>query len=93
MMKYKLEYLPKAEEDILKHKKAGDKIVLKQIDRLLDEIEVHPTYGIGHPERLKHRKGEVWSREITKKHRLVYEIFEDRVVVEVVQARGHYNDK
>ena len=92
-MKYKLEYLPKAEEDILKHKKAGDKIILKKIDRLLDEIEIHPTYGIGHPEQLKHRKGEVWSREINKKHRLVYEIFEDRVVVEVAQARGHYNDK
>ena len=93
MKKYKLEYLPKAEEDILRHKKAGDKITLRRIERLLDEIEIDPRYGIGNPERLKHQTGDVWSRDISKKHRLVYEIFEEVVVIELAQAYGHYDDK
>ena len=45
------------------------------------------------PERLKHYEGEVWSRRINKKDRLIYEIFDSEVVVFVVSALGHYNDK
>ncbi|MBP3213636.1 MAG: type II toxin-antitoxin system YoeB family toxin [Bacteroidaceae bacterium] len=34
-----------------------------------------------------------WSRTITKKHRLIYEIFETEVHVDVLAAYGHYDDK
>ena len=34
-----------------------------------------------------------WSRELTKKHRLVYRIYENEVLVLVISAYGHYNDK
>ena len=34
-----------------------------------------------------------WSREITKKHRLIYRIFETEVYVDVLSAYGHYDDK
>ena len=34
-----------------------------------------------------------WSRRITKKHRLVYRIYENNVVVLVLRAYGHYDDK
>jgi len=93
MKKYVIKYLPKAEEDIIKLKKSGDKQALKKLDHLLDELEIHPTTGTGKPERMKHRLGDVWSRRITAKHRLVYEIFEEVVLVEVIGAYGHYDNK
>ena len=93
MKKYAIRYLPKAEEDILKLRKAGNKQALKKLDNLIDELEIHPETGTGKPERLKHYDGNRWSRRITDKHRLVYEIFEEVVLVEVLGAYGHYDDK
>jgi len=93
MKKYEIKYLPKADEDILKLQKAGDKQALKKLDKLIDELEIHPETGTGHPERLKHCTGNRWSRRITEKHRLVYEIFEEVVTVEIIQTYGHYDDK
>ena len=47
----------------------------------------------GKPEQLRGNLSGMWSRRITDKHRLVYEIREDRIDVLVVIAYGHYNDK
>ncbi|MBR4648624.1 MAG: type II toxin-antitoxin system YoeB family toxin, partial [Bacteroidaceae bacterium] len=47
----------------------------------------------GHPEPLKGQPEGRWSRHISKKHRLVYRIFDDAVLVLVLRAYGHYNDK
>ncbi|MDR1255522.1 MAG: type II toxin-antitoxin system YoeB family toxin [Puniceicoccales bacterium] len=61
------------------------------IDRLIDDVLEHPTTGLGRPERLKHRGGKWYSREIDKKNRLVYRIISsDEVRFE--QCLGHYND-
>ena len=60
---------------------------------LLEELRVHPKTGLGHPEPQKGKPENRWSREITKKHRLVYRIFETEVFVEVLAAYGHYDDK
>lgn len=65
----------------------------KKAQRFLEELRVHPTTGLGHPEPLKGQPENRWSREITKKHRLVYRIFETEVYVEVLTAYGHYDDK
>lgn len=65
----------------------------KKVSRLLDEVKVHPKTGTGHPEPLKGKPENRWSRQITKKHRLVYRIFETEVYVEVLAAYGHYDDK
>lgn len=61
--------------------------------RFLKELELHPKTGTGHPERSKGKPENRWSREITKKHRLVYRIFETEVYVDVLAAYGHYDDK
>ncbi len=90
---YRLEFSKKADEGILLLKKSGDKQVLKKLDTLLGEVTVHPETGTGKPERLKHKDGNKWSRRITDKHRLIYEIFEHLVVVEIIQVYGHYGDK
>ena len=61
--------------------------------RLIDELREHPTTGTGHPEPLRGDRAGQWSRRITDKHRLVYRIYETEVVVLVLTAFGHYEDK
>jgi len=85
-IEYKIIFLKKAGKDILKIKKSGNKSDRKNIDIFLKEIKLNPRMGIGHPERLKYRNGEVWSRTINKKDRFVYEIFEDKILIEVQSA-------
>jgi len=33
------------------------------------------------------------AKKVTKKHRLIYEIFETEVYVDVLSAYGHYDEK
>ncbi len=92
-MSYTLELSEIALADIKKHKKSGDKIVLKKIEKLLNELMEHPTMGIGQPEQLKHSLTGLCSRRINQKHRLVYSINEEIVSVLVLSAYAHYGDK
>jgi len=56
---------------------------------------------VGNPEQLKHTKIETWSRELTKKDRIVYGIEqgnkynmpEENEIVVFFQYLGHYSDK
>jgi toxin YoeB len=92
-MSYVLEFTDTAMEDIDKHKKAGDKAVLKKIDKLLKELREHPTTGTGQPEKMKHEYSGSYSRLINKKHRLLYSIKDEIVTVYVLNLWGHYEDK
>ncbi|MDR0829514.1 MAG: Txe/YoeB family addiction module toxin [Prevotellaceae bacterium] len=82
-----------AKNDILKYKMSGDKKLLKKIHSLLEELKGHPKTGTGKPEQLKYYETPTWSRRISDKHRLVYQIHENIVTVLVVAAFGHYEDK
>lgn len=82
-----------AQEHLKLHRKAGSKILLKKISPILDELRETPFEGIGYPEPLKYGRTGQWSRRIDQKHRLIYEVFEVEVLVEVISALGHYNDK
>ena len=92
-MGYRVEISPDAKEDILTYKKAGNKIAIERIDRIIDELKLHPEIGIGKPEKMKHYNGTRWSRRIDKKNRMTYEIEENIVTVTVISAMGHYDDK
>jgi toxin YoeB len=92
-MTYRIISSPDAQEDVLKHRKSGDKSVLRKLDNILNELKQHPDTGIGKPERMKRNYSGYWSREITRKHRIVYSIEEDTKVVYVLSAYGHYDDK
>ena len=92
-MSYTLEFSEIALADIKKHKKSGDKVVLKKIEKLLNELMEHPTTGTGQPEQLKHNLTGLYSRRINQKHRLVYSINEEVVTVLVLSAWMHYGDK
>ncbi len=79
--------------DIDKHKKAGDKAVLRKIAKLLNEIKENPAEGTGRLELMKYGLTGNYSRRINYKHRLVYTIRADIVTVYVLSLWGHYGDK
>ena len=70
---------------------AQDKKTLKKINELLREIQRTPFEGRGEPEGLRGNLSGKWSRRISQKDRLVYEVTDDTVIV--VQCKGHYDDK
>ena len=89
---YNVIFTPEANFHLYKLDKSEPKAYQKAI-RLIDELREHPTTGTGHPEPLRGDRAGQWSRRITDKHRLVYRIFETEVVVLVLTAYGHYEDK
>jgi len=91
-MIYEVIILEQAENHLAKLKKS-EKAAFKKAVKLLGELQEHPTTGTGKPEQLKHYKEPTWSRRISDKHRLVYRIQDDIVVVLVISAFGHYDDK
>ena len=88
---YNLDYTDDARRDMQRLKQNEAK-AFQKLEKLLDELMDHPRTGTGHPEPLKGRPDQ-WSRHITKKHRLVYEIMDQTVIVLILTAYGHYNDK
>ena len=65
-----------------------------KIFTFVEELKRHPRTGTGKPELMKYGKFKgLWSRRITDKHRLVYDIKDKEVVVYVLTAKGHYDDK
>ena len=67
---------------------AGERSILKRINRMIEEAARDPGTGIGKPERLSHNLSGYWSRRITDEHRLVYQLRDDELII--VQARYHY---
>ena len=92
-MNYEIELTDDADADIERHKKSGDKVLLRKIDKLFYELRDNPTEGTGKPEKLKHYKIPTWSRRINDKHRLIYRIESEKVIVLVLSLWGHYDDK
>lgn len=93
MGKYLIQISKRALNDLQEIKKSGRKSDMKKIETLFQELETNPRTGTGSPEQLKYFDGEVWSRHINKKDRLVYEIFENEVSITIIQSLGHHNDK
>ncbi|MBQ7526507.1 MAG: Txe/YoeB family addiction module toxin [Bacteroidaceae bacterium] len=89
---YKLEYTDEAKLHMQRLKHDEPKAFQKMSNMLL-ELMKHPTTGTGHPEPLKGEPQGRWSRRITKKHRLVYRIYNDEVLVLILSSYGHYEDK
>ncbi len=92
-MIYALEFSKQAIRDLKQHKRSGEKAINHKIEQLLDELIDHPRTGTGQPEQLKYGLSGLYSRRITKKHRLVYEIEDEVVRVLIVSAYGHYDDR
>ncbi len=63
------------------------KVALRALD-LVEAILRDPFRGIGRPEPLKYLAPGVWSRRLTREHRVVYLVGADRI--DFLQARYHY---
>lgn len=66
----------------------SDRKITKKINSLLKEIVRSPFKGTGKPEPLKGSLSGLWSRRITREHRLVYEVIDEEVIIH--QCRYHY---
>ncbi len=66
-----------------------NKSVLKRINQLLKDIVRTPFEGLGKPEPLKGNLSGFWSRRIDEKHRIVYAVEHDSVVI--ISCKGHYD--
>ena len=89
---FKIIFAAQAKEDIAKLKR-NEPSAHKKVIQLLNELMDHPKTGTGHPEQLKGNRSGQWSRQIPKKHRLVYEIHDEVIEVLVLSSYGHYGDK
>lgn len=87
---YKVDYTAKAVEGIAKIRKF-EPAYYKKAMKLLNELSEHPTTGTGHPEQLKGFEIPTWSRRISQKHRLVYEVHDKEIKVLVLSSYGHYD--
>lgn len=67
-----------------------DRKTLKKINQLIKDITRNPLEGIGKPEPLKGNLTGLWSRRIDGKHRIVYLVEVDAVVI--FACKGHYDD-
>ena len=91
MGQFRLEVDGNAKVDFEKIYKSGDKASIKKLEKIILELQEHPTFGTGNPEQLKHHLSGFWSRRINKKDRLIYQIIEEpENLVVVVSALGHY---
>jgi toxin YoeB len=71
----------------------SEKQAYKKLEKLIQEMHVHPYTGTGHPKPLGKNKSGLWSRRITDKHRLIYEVNDDIITVFILSTYGHYGDK
>lgn len=91
-MTYTIEFTPTADRIIRKWKKSNQNLHKKLI-KVLQDIAEDPRRGIGHPEPLIGGNNVTWSRHITAHDRIVYDIYDDKIAVLVIQVDGHYSDK
>lgn len=77
---YSLEISKVAQEEIALYKKSNPTAFAK-VTKILSELQLHPREGTGHPEPLQNGNNVSYSRRITKKDRLIYDVYDDIVKV------------
>ena len=60
---------------------ATDKKQLKRTNNLIKDIQRTPFEGIGKPESLKFHLSGFWSRRIDEKHRLIYTVTDEAILI------------
>jgi len=83
-----VEYKKKALEDREYWKRQENLKIQKRISELIEDICEHPFTGIGKPEPLKHELTGLWSRRITRLHRIIYEVLNNKI--SIISMMGHY---
>ncbi len=65
-----------------------DKKIIKKINEIIKDIQRNGNEGIGKAEPLKHELSGYWSRRITDKHRFIYKLTENEVII--IGCANHY---
>lgn len=86
---YKIFFSEKAKVGLKKLQKESPQLI-KKLEKLLIEIERHPTTETGQVEQLKYLGPNAYSRRINKKHRIVYRVLNDVVEVIIISVFGYY---
>jgi toxin YoeB len=86
-MPYTVKFLESAKKDYLYWKNHNPEIA-KKIKELAKALKHDPFKGIGKPKPLKGNLSGMWSRRITEKDRILYEVVGNEVVIN--RCRGHY---
>jgi len=81
-------YKKKAQDDHAYWKEKGDLKIQRRISELVNDICEHPFSGIGKPEPLKYELSGLWSRRITRGHRIIYEVTGSGI--SIISMKGHY---
>jgi len=81
-------FFPEFRADLQYWVKTDRKLAIRTLD-MVEAVMRDPFKGIGKPEPLRHILSGAWSRRLTREHRLVYVVKDDRI--EFLQARYHYN--
>ena len=74
-------------EDYVEWQRVDPKIA-KRVNAILSDMMRSPYEGIGKPEPLRQQLSGWWSRRIDQKHRIVYRVSEDTILV--AECRDHY---
>ncbi len=82
-----LEFDPSAFEDLAWWVEKDRKKALKII-KLIEAVQRDPFTGVGQPEKLKFELAGAWSRRIDHEHRLVYQVFDQKI--KILACRYHY---
>ena len=85
-----VELTKNALKDLKYWKRTNNTNIQERITILLKDILQHPYSGIGKPEALKHQLKGYWSRRITKEHRIVYKVVNNKIII-VAALRFHYD--
>ena len=83
----KLSFVDESWEDYL-YWYNTDKKLFNRINQLIKEAARNPFEGIGKPEPLKYKYQGCWSRKINQKHRLVYKVIDNEIII--LCCRFHY---
>ncbi len=66
-----------------------DKKILNIFNQLIKDIQRTPFQGNGNPEPLKYDLSGFWSRRIDREHRLVYQFFDQELLI--YSCKYHYD--
>jgi toxin YoeB len=91
-MSYAIEFSKEAEKSIEKYRKSNP-VAAKKIKQLILELTEHPRTGTGHPEPLTEGNIITYSRRITKRDRIIYDVYDNILLIMVFKVESHYGEK
>ena len=91
-MRYTIIISNKAKEDLQALKKSEPQ-AYRKARLLIEELAEHPKIGRGKPQLKRHDLAGLYARKITDKHRLLYSVDDQTITVDIISAKGHYDDK